>query len=485
MEQPAHETIAPDEQREAVSGDRMETPNHPDDHNFDQPNGPNGCSPGRGNETPKNPEPEPEPELESSSLLENLPAELRDHILFSMPDLLTLQTLVRASPMMHAQYRSNRNAILGAAVARELDGFLVDAYACAMSRRHAIGKPRTKEKIIAHLDAYRGWMSGSQIDVDAIRPSYVRWLSAFHLDIIKPMAHQYSTWALQNLSRATSPAQDQGTVETPAVPQPDVALSRSEEIRIFQALYRYETYYHLFGFKSLAERQDILHLNEINNNFFGLFNPWEGEAVGCIDIFIRQRYHQIFDDVQDDLHAANPDLDFRDDTKHNEGSIYACTQREDSIDGAVARGLRPTIDVFTTEDRETLVAKVHKYIRPSVLLDDPIRRTLLPAVQAQRRSTHPDARDEAERRKDVMEFAGDAVPPNGPPLGWVLLWNGTYVNIYGEHVPPTVQKWGYVMWDERRWSELEAKTLVLKQWETEPDRIKDIEIFYGWKPSGF
>jgi hypothetical protein len=127
-------------------------------------------------------------------MVENLPAELRDHILFSVPDLLTLQTFVGASPMMHAQYRSNRDAIIRASVARDMDGLLVDAYACVMSRVHAMGKPRTKEKIIAHLEAYRGWILGSLIDVDAMRPSYVRWLSAF----IKPLARQYSTWALQS-----------------------------------------------------------------------------------------------------------------------------------------------------------------------------------------------------------------------------------------------------------------------------------------------
>ena len=149
------------------------------------------------------------------------------------------------------------------------------------------------------------------------------------------------------------------------------------------------------------------------------------------------------------------------------------------MDGTVSRGLRVTVDLFATDDHEILLAKLRKYLRRSLLLDDPMRRTLMAAVQAQRRNTALNARDEAEQRKEMMEFAGDAVPPDDPPLGWVLLWNGIYVNIYGEYVPSTVQKWGYVMWDERRWSERGAKALVLKQWEAEPERVKDIEMFYG------
>jgi hypothetical protein len=263
-------------------------------------------------------------------MLESLPAELRDHIVLSVPGLLVLQTLVRASPVMHAQYRSNRDAIIIACVARNMDSFLVDAYACVMPRVHAMGKPRTKEKIIAHLKAYRGWILGSLIYVDAIRPSYVRWLSAFHLEVIKPLARQYSTWALQNPSRAASelPAQDQGTVETPTAEKQDIALGRSEEMRIFRALYRYETYYHLFGRKNVGGEEEVLLLNEMHSNFSGLFHPWEAEAIRCIDIFIRQRYDMIFDEVQDDLHAANPKINLRDDAQAIKGSVFACTQHK-------------------------------------------------------------------------------------------------------------------------------------------------------------
>ncbi|KAH6649305.1 hypothetical protein F5144DRAFT_552565 [Chaetomium tenue] len=414
IEQLRYATMAPDEapKEEPQTGDGNPI-KPPDDSNFDQPRAPNRLGL------------ENKPELGSSSLLENLPAELRDQILLSVPDLLTLQSLVRASPLMHAQYRSNRDAIIRACVARDLDGLVVDAYACVMSRVHVMGRPRTKEKIIAFLGAYHGWISDSRIDVSSIRSSYVRWLSAFHLDIVKPLARRYSTWALQHLFRATceSAAQGQGTMEPPVAEaqEQDVSLSRSEEIRIFRALYRYETYYHLFGRRNQEGEEGIVTLEEINSHFFGLFHPWEAEAIGCIDIFVRQRYDWIFDEVQDDLHAVNPEINFRDDTQVYEGLALACTQREDFMDGTVSRGLRVTVYLFATDDHKTLLAKLRKCLRRSRLLDDPVRRTFMGTAQSSRRDTALNARDEAEQRKEVMEFTGDAVPPDGPPLGWGAL----------------------------------------------------------------
>lgn len=107
----------------------------------------------------------------SSSLLESLPAEMRDQILLSMPDLPTLRAMVRASPVMHAQYRSNRDSVFRACVERELDGFSVHAYACEKSRVGEIGKVQTDEAITGFLDVYRRWLpvfpaSGPSLPID-------------------------------------------------------------------------------------------------------------------------------------------------------------------------------------------------------------------------------------------------------------------------------------------------------------------------------
>ena len=126
----------------------------------------------------------------SYSTLETLPAEFRDQILLRAPDLPTLRALVHTSPVLHAQYRRNRDAILRACVARELDGFLVDAHACVLSRVSALGSPRTNEKIKVFLDGYRGRLEGTspEVDVHPLNAGHVRWLVAFHQIVARPLA---------------------------------------------------------------------------------------------------------------------------------------------------------------------------------------------------------------------------------------------------------------------------------------------------------
>lgn len=247
---------------------------------------------------------------ESASSLENLPAELRDQVLMSVPDLPTLRSLIRASPVMHAQYRHNRDRILRACLGRELDGFLVDAYACATSRVRALGGPfprfRSDEKITEFLDAYRGWLSGSTPSINSLELDCLRWLAAFHLSVARPVARWYSTWALANLAQATLPADRAPAESTETAREKHRTLSRSEEIRIFRALYRYETFYHLFG-QNKGNRCGGFCNYQINEIFFVLFDPWEVEAVGCLDLFVRQRYKDIFKKVSEwVLHAHNP-----------------------------------------------------------------------------------------------------------------------------------------------------------------------------------
>ncbi|KAJ8122620.1 hypothetical protein ONZ43_g1232 [Nemania bipapillata] len=248
----------------------------------------------------------------SSSRLEDLPAELRVLILSAAPDLLTLRALVRASPVLHAQYRNDRMRILRACMDREMDGLLVDAYATVMSRAGKLGE-RTDQTITDFLDLYKSWLSGSMpvLDIKTIRPSRLRWMAAYHISVARPLALSYGNWALTNLERAvlSSTGQQGATAsdieEAAAVGGEehratehgyDIELSRSEEIRIFRALYRHETYHHLFG-QNTARRVGAFRHHEVHALFFCLFDPWEAEAVGCIDTFVRAAYGFIFDQI--------------------------------------------------------------------------------------------------------------------------------------------------------------------------------------------
>lgn len=154
------------------------------------------------------------------------------------------------------------------------------------------------------------------------------------------------------------------------------------------------------------------------------------------------------------------------------------------MDGTVSRGLTLAVRLLAVDDHDTLVAKMQRCLtRIYRSTDETMEDTLGFLGQFARREQSRNARDEAEQRRDPMNFAGDTVPPNAPPLAWVLLWNKTYANIYGEYVPRILRHCGYVMWDEHRWTELGAEGLVAMQWETAPELVEKIETFYNWRPT--
>ncbi|KAJ2986361.1 hypothetical protein NUW58_g5066 [Xylaria curta] len=376
----------------------------------------------------------------SSSRLENLPAELRVLLLSSMPDLPTLRSLVCASPVLHAQYRNDHNSILRACMSREMDGIFVDAYATVMSRVGELG-PRTDKTITDYLDTYKTWLPSSTpfLDIKSIHPGRIRWMVAY-----PHICRSTLGSALYMRQQGASNTEINEVIEEQvAQSNHNIELSRSEEIRIFRALYRYETYHHLFGQNQGRRRGGFRH-HEIHDLFFCLFDPWDAEAIGCIEAFVRDRYKHIFNRVKADLHPRN------DRFKLENG-------------------------VYNPESSYDLEAELYGWH-----LGQPRRMT-----DGRCRLIPPNPRDEAEQRRDPICFVGDAVPPDGPPFAWVALWGGKYSHIYGEYVPEAVKRWGYIMWDERRWADMGADgNLVARQWDTSPDLVKDIENDHDWSPVG-
>ncbi|RYO76292.1 hypothetical protein DL766_008929 [Monosporascus sp. MC13-8B] len=347
-------------------------------------------------------------------------------------DLLTLQSPIHASPILHGQYRCDRNSVLRECLDRELDGFLIDAHASLVSQVRELG-PRGLTRRSPAFST----------------PTVVRSQTCVHVQ---------TEWALANLGKAIpSSAAQEGAAETPVVHGDcDIRPSRGEEIRFLRALYRCESYYPLFG-RNRDERRGGLRQHRLNESFFCLFGAWEAGAVGWIEFFVRQRHEEIFNDVKD------------------------------YMDGTFSRGLKMAAGLLATDDYEKLASEMQRCLTHDQCLDGPTRKALESVAQNDRREmspNFPDARDEAEQRRDPLEFVGDAVSPDGPPLAWAPLWGAKYTNIYGEYVPESLRRLGYVMWDERRWTDIGAKGLVASQWETALELVEEIEDGYNWGPVG-
>ncbi|KAK3315946.1 hypothetical protein B0H66DRAFT_604252 [Apodospora peruviana] len=441
---------------------------------------------------------------ESSSPIENLPAEIRSQILASMPDLLTLRSVIYASPTLHAQYRHDRDRILRACLDRDLDGVFFDAY--VLTRAYKLARQRTNglidHNIPAFLGSYQGWLSGSRPhdldlppDTNKLDTDSLRWLASYHLWVIRPLARAYSSWALQSLERAAAKASSSSPaayhnwlrrrdedMASGRVSKREDSLSRAEEIRIFRALYRYDTYCQLFAGDVSIKRSPF----QINA-YFDVFDPWETEAIGCIELFMSCAYQDMLDEASITFNHDFFQIELRDDDMATDGRKYTkillCSpefilRRIRAIDHSDP-------DFYDTIRQDFLLAHTSTFGCPRwtggtstthdhVLLYEKLLRTI------------DNRRKVAELRRDRMEFGSDAVPPHGPPLAWVLLWDGKYTNIHGEgYVPKSVMRWGYVMWSEQRWADMGAKDLVARQWRKAPEAVLKIMMSCrGWAPLG-
>ncbi|KAI1754205.1 hypothetical protein F4782DRAFT_493622 [Xylaria castorea] len=426
------------------------------------------------------------PKVVFYSRLERLPAELRIQILKSMPDLETLHSFIKASPTMHAQYLYDRHNILSACLGRELDGFYVDAYAHMKSRVSEFGSRRGHKSISDFLNSYQSWLAGPAAcpDVKSLPPSRVRWMAAYHTSVAQPLVRRYGSWALENLEKATLPPAAGGAT---ACGGRRIELSRSEEIRIFRALYRHEIYHHLFGY-NLGFRCGGLQPYEINEIFFSIFQPWENEAIGCIDIFVRQQYDGIFDKIRDDLHPHNIRFRQPNGFYHPEGSFDLDREHDDYMDGTVQRGLKTLARALAITKHEELVPWMSRCLLTTSHADATLLESISFLAQDDRHDRSPDfpnARDQAEQRHDSMNFLSDSLPLDGPPLAWVLLWHGVYVNHYGDFTPKSLKRWGYVMWDAGRWDNLGAKELIAQQWKPRSSMLRVLRWSCGWRPLSF
>lgn len=156
------------------------------------------------------------------------------------------------------------------------------------------------------------------------------------------------------------------------------------------------------------------------------------------------------------------------------------------MDGTISRGLKLIVRLLAIDSQATLVTKMERYLTHDQCLDASMSKALGTLAQNDRRemsTNFPDSKDETEQRRDPIYFNGDVIPPDGPPLAWVLLWGGKYANIYGEYVPESVRRWGYVFWDQSRWMHIGTdEELIARQWHTAPDLVEEIELDCGWSP---
>ncbi|KAI0151843.1 hypothetical protein GGR57DRAFT_470529 [Xylariaceae sp. FL1272] len=362
-------------------------------------------------------------------------------------------------------------------------------------------KVRSDETITQYLGTYATSLANgaSCTTIGSIDLPCIEWLAAFHMRVARPLAILYTDWALRMARNGTAEWKTKqqmaaGTHNATTGPpkarnvvhvDSDISLSRAEELRIFRALYRYQTFQHLFG-RSEGTRRGSFQRHENNELFFCIFDPWEVEEIGCMDIFLRDAYEILFKHVKVDLHPRNPRFRQSNGLYNPTGSLDIDAEHGDLLDGMISLGLTIAMHLLAIKDHDHLVFEIERHATRFHNQDASVEEALGIAAQFDRRDDSEytsNTRDEAEKRRDSIQFIGDLIPPRSAPFAWVALWGGRYSNLYGEYVPSTLRRCSYVMWDQRRWADMGVdESLIVAQWDASPGLADEIELLNDWRP---
>jgi hypothetical protein len=240
---------------------------------------------------------------------ETLPAELR-HQLFALFDLNSLRAVVLASPVYHNHYNADRKRILRDTLHRTLGPVLIDAvyvqgtnHPCFQLIRALDGKI-TRQFVTNYLkdlkDPYNTidcWFSQALTDFQ----NYIS-MAAFYYSTVSPLANLYLRWTLTNL--------DQLCGRTPV----NTLLSRTEQIRILRALYRYHLYGNMFAVKPHSEwnpnnteegqNPTLLAFNSPFESLTDEIEPWEKEEIFSVHFFAITVLQNSFEEINWDVYTT-------------------------------------------------------------------------------------------------------------------------------------------------------------------------------------
>ncbi|KAI0137820.1 hypothetical protein F4776DRAFT_663395 [Hypoxylon sp. NC0597] len=395
--------------------------------------------------------------------LENLPPELRRQILSSLT-LDSLNQLIRASPVFYQQYVQDRNRMICTCFCNTLGNSIIDALVAHSWSAPSLASTRSKAQVTDTLNRYQSLRMGNDSGIDPKLYEPVLVMIRFHFRVIRPIAHKYMRWSLGRLASETkdSPSQE--------------SLSRTEELRVFRALYRFQLCCQLFGVGNLPENaagaaQDPGFSSlEILEKFLCLFEPWEIEEIMCVYTFVRGTYDQIFNQIYGDGNEKKPQVDGKTPPTTERAFCFDNSfHRESVLIATVSRGLNLLHTVlFTVKDQTYLRSIIQP---PNMILLSPflvgIDEVLGVSTQMRRREGPQSDRDQKQAKREPLRFEGDR--EMRPPLAWTVIWKETYSNLYGyylDRMKSDLRLWGYVMWDAPRLERLGAKDMLQQQWET-------------------
>ncbi|KAI1388386.1 uncharacterized protein F4822DRAFT_429011 [Hypoxylon trugodes] len=396
------------------------------------------------------------------SLVEDLPPELRRHILSFLP-LSDLRNFVRASPYYHAQYREDRLYILRSSLYNTLSNVTIDAFAVHCSRSRKFIEARTPARVVKYLRDYR---SLQLLDVSArMTEDNAIQMVGCYFRAIRPAIRQYVRYTAAKLNESIGVSPACGSTK----------LSSTEETRVVRGLYRLQLYSHLFsvgphnglgsGFITKDREAHLLG----SSLFFADSEPWEVEEFWCVYLFAKTTYDEMLEyfrpeinrklePVTELLRYHHPQL------SPTLSDLDGWYLREIVVDAYISRGLQmmSSIRNFLDDTGDLAAIKYRLLSHHGIGVNISYRSKLM---QRLRYDKHPCEKDYLSAARDPLPFEGDS--ETRPSSAWTLTWSGTYSNLYGEYIPNKLREWGYVMWDEARIKDTGADKLLSSQLQAE------------------
>jgi hypothetical protein len=215
---------------------------------------------------------------------------------------LSLRSLIYASPTFHNDYLKARQGLLGSVVVNEIGhDIIVDALATLRSKNCHVLPDMGAEKASVFLDQYRHARGAASSS--SLCSGMKHWTTYIplcrDLDEVVSLLHQHKLLeriAVDYRQRITMPIGE------------GAQLSRTERTRIFRAMYRFQTYCNLYGGRS-SHRQLLYKTTprEIRRRlrtvelFAPSFTPWEVEEMGSIWKYVTGHCCRIIAELDTDI----------------------------------------------------------------------------------------------------------------------------------------------------------------------------------------
>ncbi|KAJ0115656.1 hypothetical protein J7T55_010479 [Diaporthe amygdali] len=396
--------------------------------------------------------------------VEGLPPEVRRHLLSTL-DFPGLKALVRASPTYHEQYHFDRKFFLCRILEKLLGSVAVNAYAVYVSRARGRPQQGNTRQVVNHvLHPYSEPFSQRYfLPIGEMTGDDAASMLAFYRQSVEPIANHFAAWRLHQFEIMCQGARDEPIRYDPNNADVD-SVTNTEWTRLARATYRYQLLCQLTGPGTKSDKPKV----DAVLALLRVLEPWEVEELECFLEFVRKTYAKVFDDIRKDLHPDNPDFIVYPHSLLPHGVTldlnYVIQYDEQCYEGTSLRGLSLLGKVlFDIQDHQVLVSTMWENITKSWIPLNDDEGVFGPEMQHRRRQYDPSERDRMEADRVSLPFRGDG-EPDGPPLGWTLIWGGTYINLYGHYIPE-IREWGFVFWDAWRLDAMDGEELLRQQWE--------------------